>query len=166
MSNKVGAEVLSFCGSCKMDLSHTIMALNGTKIQKCQCRTCKATHGYRTPKGITDPGKYKEAVEKSKSATAGVSKTGKTRKAKEIISHDIHWEKIMDEHKNTPSVPYSAKTPFKSGVVIHHPVFGDGLVEKLIHPNKIEVVFKMESKVLIHGGSETQYLGPKPPPSK
>jgi len=161
MTIKVGGEVLSFCGSCKMDLGHTVIALAKNKIQKCQCRTCKGIHGYRAPRGVNDPLKYKEAIEKSSTASGKTEGgSGRKRSVKEIITHDAHWETIMGTHKNTPATPYSTKTPFKIGSIIHHPTFGDGFVEKHIHPNKMEVVFKMETKILIHGGSQQNITDP------
>jgi methylglyoxal synthase len=44
----VGKDVLSYCGKCKLTLSHTVTAMTGTTIAKVQCNTCKAIHGFRS----------------------------------------------------------------------------------------------------------------------
>ena len=35
---------------------------------------------------------------------------------------------------------------------IKHPTFGEGIVNKLIYPNKVEVIFQSDVKILIHAG--------------
>jgi hypothetical protein len=51
---KVSSDVLSYCTSCRMDLNHIVVSMKGDQIAKVECRTCKKTHVYRAPKGITE----------------------------------------------------------------------------------------------------------------
>jgi hypothetical protein len=141
----VGKEALSYCTSCKMDLNHTIVALKGDRIAKVHCLTCKKEHVYRAPKGITEPGQV-------------VKKATRTRKKKEevaeAVSVEAEWEKLMAAHRESPLKPYSTKSSFLLGDKLSHPTFGDGIVGKLIYPNKLEVIFRTDVKVLIHGGAQ------------
>ncbi|HUP58202.1 MAG TPA: hypothetical protein VM598_12165 [Bdellovibrionota bacterium] len=141
----VGKEALSYCTSCKMDLNHTIVALKGDRIAKVHCLTCKKEHVYRAPKGITEPGQVPK-------------KATRTRKKKEevaeAVSVEAEWEKLMAAHREAPLKPYSTKSNFALGDKLSHPTFGDGIVGKLIYPNKLEVIFRTDVKVLIHGGAQ------------
>ncbi len=85
-----------------------------------------------------------------KAASASRSKKEAAPKAQPI---ELEWQRLMNEHKNASAKPYSPKTKFIIGDKVKHPSFGDGIVMKLLHPNKIEIVFQMDMKVLIHGGA-------------
>lgn len=131
----VGKEILAYCTSCKMDLNHIIVAMKGDRVAKAQCLTCKKEHAYKAPKGQTEPKKKR----KKKDSDAPTSTT-----------IEAEWEKLMNQHKNSPTKNYSMKTSFLLGDKVNHPTFGEGIVGRLIHPNKIEVFFRTDIKVLIH----------------
>ncbi len=145
----VAQETLSYCTSCKMDLNHIIVALKGDKIAKVQCLTCKKEHLYRAPKGVTDP----QAV-KSKAA----KKTPRADKDPEMHhSIELEWSKLMGAHPEVPLKPYHMKGHFTLGDKITHSQFGDGIIGKLIYPNKIEVIFRSDVKILIYAGATTHH---------
>jgi hypothetical protein len=146
----VATETLAYCTSCKMDLNHMIVALKGDRIAKVQCLTCKKEHVYRAPKGATEPTQPKASKKKaaaSSSATGGHDDNGSH-------SIEVEWEKLMSSHRDHPLKPYSTKGQFFLGDKIKHPTFGEGIVGKLIYPNKLEVIFKTDVKVLIYAGSQ------------
>jgi hypothetical protein len=64
----------------------------------------------------------------------------------------VEWEKLMVAHRATPTKNYSMKAHFALGDKLAHPTFGEGIVGKLIYPNKLEVIFRTDVKVLIHAG--------------
>ncbi|MFZ9595099.1 MAG: hypothetical protein ACO3A2_03385 [Bdellovibrionia bacterium] len=139
----VATETLAYCTSCKMDLNHVIVAMKGDRIAKVQCLTCKKDHVYRAPKGATEP----------------KVKTVKTKKSDtEDTNHSlsVEWEKLMAAHKDLPLKPYSTRGQFVLGDKLKHPTFGEGIVGKLIYPNKIEVIFKTDVKVLIYAGTPAE----------
>lgn len=135
----VGKETLAYCTSCKMDLGHVVVALKGDRIAKVQCQTCKKEHAFKAPKGATEPKK----------------KRGKAAKEAENEASPIEaeWEKLMSTHKDAPTKTYNTKGQFLLGDKINHATFGHGIVGKLIYPNKIEVIFRTDVKVLIHAGA-------------
>ncbi len=139
-TSAVASETLSYCTSCKMDLNHIIVAMKGDKIAKVQCLTCKKEHVYRAPKGAAEP------------QVAKASKAKKTAEEPEDHSIEIEWEKLMSSHKDLPVKPYSIRGLFGLGDKLNHPVFGDGIVGKLIYPNKLEVIFRHDVKILVYGG--------------
>lgn len=134
-----GKEVLAYCTSCKMDLAHIVVAMSGDRIAKAQCKTCKKEHAFKAPKGVTEPPKTKRGSKKAAGAPAG-------------NPVELEWEKLMTQHKAAPVKPYTLKGQFMLGDKLSHPTFGDGIVGKLIYPNKLEVIFRTDVKVLIHGG--------------
>lgn len=147
VSEMVGKEALSYCTSCKMDLNHVIVAMKGDKLVKVQCLTCKKEHGFRAPKGITDPG---AVAAKKKTARAAAKE--EAAKLAQRTSVEAEWEKLMTTHKEAPFKSYSTKGNFALGDKLNHPNFGEGIVGRLIYPNKMEVIFRSDVKVLLHAG--------------
>ena len=141
-TSSVAGETLSYCTSCKMDLNHVIVAMKGDKIVKVQCLTCKKEHTYRAPKGAAEP----QVAKGSKAKKAATEEP-------ENHSIEIEWEKLMSAHRELPVKPYSTRSQFSLGDKLNHPTFGDGIVGKLIYPNKLEVIFRHDVKVLIHAGT-------------
>lgn len=144
-SSNVAKEVLAYCTSCKMDLGHIVVAMQGDRIAKVQCKTCKKEHVYKAPKGVTEP-------------TAAPAKKSRAKKASgdsapESNPIELEWEKLMATHKNAPLKQYTTKGVFLLGDKINHPNFGEGIVGKLIYPNKIEVIFRTDLKILIYAGA-------------
>lgn len=128
-----GKEVLSYCGKCKLALSHTIVAMKdaGT-IGKVTCNTCKATHAYKDPA---------TKAKKVKSSTAKKSK-------KAVNVNDLWTSEIANSDGKSKS--YSIRESFEVGDLIDHKKFGPGVVQALID-GKIEVLFQHEIKMLVHG---------------
>ncbi|MBU4485144.1 hypothetical protein KKA47_06965 [bacterium] len=126
-----GAEILSFCGKCKLPLAHTVIAMkkNGA-IGKCECKTCGAVHLYR------DPDKPKRAP------------SAKTKESKEENAA-LAWSDAIAGVSGAPKA-YSMTSEFAIGDLIAHPTFGKGVVGGLIDSNKIRMVFEGGEKILMH----------------
>lgn len=140
----VAQETLAYCTSCKMDLNHVVVAMKGDRIAKVQCLTCKKEHTFKAPKGITEPSAAKPK-KRGKSAAAAAEAAGNPI--------ELEWEKLMNQHRDAPLKTYSMKGQFGLGDKLSHPQFGEGIVGRLIYPNKLEVIFRTDLKVLIHGGA-------------
>ncbi len=143
----VGKEILSYCTRCKMDLGHTIMAMTGGLPARVMCRTCKSEHNYKPKKGVKEPG----AVAASRGSPGTTTRVPREPKAEKTVPVELEWSKQINA-SNRPIKQYAANEPFQANDRISHPTFGEGIVQKLIFPNKIEVLFRMDMKVLIHGG--------------
>ncbi len=128
-----------------MDLSATVVAMKGDQIMRVQCRTCRGERAYKAPKGVTDP---KQAPPPRTTARGARTATG------ERPDHSVgaEWRKAMLQYKDRPANAYSARGQVAIGDKIAHPTFGEGIVMKQIHPNKAEILFEMDLKVLITGG--------------
>ena len=64
---------------------------------------------------------------------------------------EMEWMRQMNA-STTAMKEYAADQAFLAGDRIKHPVFGEGIIQKLVFPNKVEVLFKMDVKTLIHAG--------------
>ena len=141
---RVAEEVLAYCSQCKMDLGATVVAMKGDRIVRVECKTCRKERAYKAPKGVSEPGSAPPA----KKSTRG-ARTESGEKVDNSIAAE--WRKIMNAHPQAGAA-YSAKGKVSLGEKIKHPVFGEGIVMKHIHPNKAEIIFEMDMKILICGG--------------
>jgi hypothetical protein len=139
MAPQVAKSVLSYCTSCKMDLIHTIVAVKGDKIVRVLCRTCKKEHAFRLPVELKASSKKRRAV-----------KSSVPQKARSAAAE---WEKAMEQVAGLAAKAYTPGGLFEAGEKVDHPMFGPGVVRRLISPNKMEVVFEEEVKVMIRGES-------------
>jgi hypothetical protein len=128
-----------------MDLSATVVAMRGDQIMRVQCRTCRGERAYKAPKGVNDP---KQAPPPRTTTRGARTASG------ERVDHSVgaEWRKAMLDHRDRPANPYGARNPVAIGDKISHPTFGEGIVMKQIHPNKAEILFEMDLKVLVTGG--------------
>jgi hypothetical protein len=143
----VGKELVSYCTRCKMDLGHTIVSMTGGIPARVICRTCKSEHNYKPKKGVKEPG----AIAPSRGSPGTSSRAPREAKVEKTVPVELEWMKQINA--NTRAIrTYAANEAFQPGDRISHPSFGEGIIQKLIHPNKVEVLFKMDLKVLIHSG--------------
>lgn len=132
---KVGGDALSYCGKCKLELAHVVVAIVDNLPVKVTCKTCKTTHRYR-----------------AKAATPRVAGAKKLPKKPSAGSIEVLWEKKMAERKSKAHLNYSPKEKFEMGDCVIHTQFGLGLVEEVKgNTNKIVVLFREGERVLVHG---------------
>lgn len=141
MADNTSSEVLAYCGSCKMDLTANVVAKVGSKIVKVQCRTCKKEHSYRPAKGVNDPNAAPPVKTKKPKAAA---------EAKAAVSVEAEWNRLMKDAAAAARVTYSPKAKLNLGDVVKHPSFGEGIVTRIQHPDKAEILFQTDLKLLIH----------------
>ena len=140
MSDLVAKEIVSFCTSCKRDLMHVIEAVDGDKIVRVHCKTCKRQHAYKPPRESDAPG--------------GLKKSGPSGKKRKTESPFDEWEKVMAETKDSPAKAYDVDGRFVLGDNVDHAKFGIGVVRRLMDPNKMVVLFKDGTKVLVRATSQ------------
>ncbi len=137
-----GQEILAYCGKCKLDLMHNIIAHkegNSGPVAKCQCRTCNAIHGFRAAKGSAGTVKARTAAAKRA-----------PRQKVEQVPCNVEWKRQLEEAANKPEMPYSISASFGQGDILNHPKFGVGVVQQLKDSTKVEVLFQDDVKVLVH----------------
>ncbi|MFH1480937.1 MAG: hypothetical protein ABIG67_06695 [Pseudomonadota bacterium] len=138
MAKQVAEDIVAFCTTCKLDLAHVIVALDGEKVKKVLCNTCNKEHVYKAPKEGKVPSKKRTLTAKSK---------------KKTISPLEEWERAMEQAKDAPIRVYAQDGSFAEGEKVDHSTFGQGLITKLIQPNKMGVIFEDGAKIMIRGSS-------------
>ena len=138
-TNITGKDIDSYCGKCKMTLAHVIVAMNGARVVQAQCKTCYASHAYRS-----DPA---SRVKK----TTG-SKTSGTRAKKTTAPQftATEFDVVMSQRNIGKAKRYGIRETFLDSDVIDHKKFGLGAVTACLGENKIEVLFRDGPKVLVH----------------
>lgn len=141
-------EVMAYCGSCKMDLMATVVARVGGKVAKVLCNTCKKERAYKAAKGVKEPGATAPAS--AKTTRKKSTESAEEAAASKAVTIEVEWARLMDESTKSARVKYSPKAKLNLGDVVEHPSFGDGVVMRIQHPDKAEILFKGDVKLLIH----------------
>lgn len=129
---KVGGDILSYCGRCKVELLHTVVAMVDTQPVKVQCKSCSSQHKLRRTSGIA------------------AKRTAKPRVPKTVVRVADLWEQKVSASIKEP-VGYNVKAKYEKGDLIQHPKFGIGVVEVIVSEKKINVFFRDAERVLVHG---------------
>jgi len=134
MSAAVGADIESLCAKCG-DVWHVVVAKEGDKIAKVQCKQCGAYHRYKSVRGATEAQKRPNpfAPKPPREPKAPVE-----RFEKPAIAADL----------TKPSRPYRASERYAAGERVDHPSFGQGVVE-IVDGGKITVFFATGRRVLV-----------------
>jgi hypothetical protein len=145
-----GDDIDSRCLKCKNITNHTIVAMVGARVAKVQCNVCRGVHNYRpvtVEKKTAAPRRQGESA--GQPAGSGVRPPAKTgRTAKELKAEALFLERLGDRGARR-ATPYAMNAVFQENDLINHAVFGLGIVARKIAPNKIEVIFRDGSRILM-----------------
>lgn len=140
---KPGSEVDAWCTKCRMDLLHRIIAMEGPKIARVECRTCGGHHNYRRPKSAPA-----SVARTERSPAKGSAPRPPAMSMRKAAAHEAErqrestWEKAVLGKPVTSFRAYRASQTFSSGDLIRHGKFGDGYIVRIIDRQKVEVMFK------------------------
>jgi len=142
MSAGVGADIEALCSKCG-DVWHVVVAKEGQKIVKVQCKQCGGYHRYKSPHGAP-------AVKKLPATNRPVrereQKAPVERFEKPAVAADL----------SRPARPYRASEKFEVGERVEHPNFGQGVVEvSEAVQGKITVFFASGRRVLVQAKSSS-----------
>ncbi|MDB5036631.1 MAG: hypothetical protein JWQ35_159 [Bacteriovoracaceae bacterium] len=125
----VGSDIKYLCSKCNLELSHTIIAMIGSEPARIRCNTCRTERNYRRKK-VTDL----------------ILRPGAPRP--KIMRPDMFQAKLQENLMKTPKT-YRIDQSFEVNDVIQHPSFGKGVVIKAMFPDRVEVLFQDQSRVLM-----------------
>ena len=121
---RLGDDVQAYCGRCKEERLHQIVALNNERrIERVICRTCNSNHLYRDRQ-------------------AGSHKKAERSSSKQSVQRPAASEKWRS---------YSPQDAYSEGELISHPKFGMGRVVGS-RPGKVDVKFGVEMRTLLQEG--------------
>ena len=139
---RTGGEIDAACGKCELNLAHTIIAMVGPKVIKVKCNTCGGEHNYRGVQPLVKAVSF-AAPKRASSSSAAKPKS----KAPVVI---VSWEDQFKGKDLGHARRYTPRDTYAVDDVIDHPTFGLGIV-RAVRDGKVEVGFKQEDKVLVHG---------------
>ena len=137
--NEAGSEINSHCLKCKDVTNHTIIAMIDDEVGKVQCNTCGGRHKYRP-----------EKPEKAKAAKKITTRAATIARAKQAKA-EAYFEELLAGRGKSEALAYSMTNTYKRDDLLNHSTFGLGVVNEIVMPNKIEVLFRQGSKLLICG---------------
>ena len=152
MQVAVGKDVEAACRKCG-EVWHVIVAVEGGKITKVQCKECMAYHRYRAPEGeerVDTEAKPKKVVAARKTAAPrkpGSTSTSAKSSSKKAAAHD---EPLVEPDLSRPIRLYKMTDAYEPGDRVEHPKFGQGVVELLSGPGKMTVFFEDGRRTLAH----------------
>ena len=123
-----GGHTVCYCTKCKLDFSHTIVAMIGEKIVRVKCRTCGSEHNYR------DRSKKKVTAKKG------------AKRATPVKSVERRWDEAISKAKG-PDSPYNMSGTYNKGDIITHATFGRGVVLE-VSEKKMTLIFEDKERVL------------------
>lgn len=138
---RVGAEIDAKCTRCRLVTNHRVVAMVEGVVKRVICLTCHSQHNYHRP-----PGEKVPRAAKTIRVDRGQKKITSAGGAKVFEKWTIL--KTALEESGLEPAPYRLDGDFSAGEPISHAKFGLGFVEKVIPPNKIEVMFDTEVKIL------------------
>lgn len=123
-----GDRIEARCTKCRKNTDHIIITLAEENPAEVQCNSCSRQHKYRPP-----------TVTKK---TAGRRATNlKDAERKE-------WETLRPNMNSDAATDYSMTGAYKVKSLINHPVFGLGLVQRVVGAQKVEVLFEDGKKTM------------------
>lgn len=141
MELTVGQDLYAMCGKCDATW-HVIVAMDGPKVTKVQCKQCMGYHRYRAPKGEVDVNK--KAANNTTTRRRKVGTRSPSKASKPLALVDL-------SNPTSPPKIYSIRETFEETDWIMHPKFGVGIVEAIPEPGKITVRFPAGPRTLVHG---------------
>ncbi len=130
--NSAGKNIEAYCGKCKLNLDHTIMAMDGDAIARVRCKTCGSWHKFINP---NEPQKIRKPRAKKGGGEEATAK--------------IVWEAGLAEAKGKET-DYNMSAKYRVGDVVNHATFGKGIVVKLL-VKKCEMRFQDKERLMVCG---------------
>jgi len=135
-----GGFVETRCTRCRKLMNHTIVAMVGEQIVRVECNTCHGIHNYHPVKAPKAP-KAAKTTEKKAAAPRKV-------KVDPAAADCAEWAALLPSMNPEQAIPYDMNGTFKAKNLLLHAQFGLGIVQLVLPPNKIEVLFQDGKKRL------------------
>lgn len=137
-----GSYVQAYCTRCKTVLRHTVVALVEGVPVRVQCNTCGGEHVYRAAEttGSRESPRVREPKGERAPRAPG-------RKA--LSNLEAEWREQLAAAGSRPARRYAVAESFGKGELVEHASFGVGVVQRVLEPGKILVLFASGTKTLV-----------------
>lgn len=123
-----GDPIQARCTKCRKNTAHFIVTMAEEGPAKVQCGSCSREHTYRPPTASKKP-----AVKRAVSAKEAERK---------------EWETLRATMDSAKAAEYSMTGAYHVKSLINHPVFGLGIVQRVVGAQKVEVLFEEGRKTM------------------
>ncbi len=124
----VGDPIEGRCTKCRKNTAHIIVSLADEGPGMVQCTVCNREHKYRPPTAARKPA------------------ARRTVDPKEAERQE--WQELQPTMNTAKATDYSMDASYKVNALINHPKFGLGVVQRVVGPQKIEVLFEDGRKMM------------------
>jgi len=145
---KTGGDCDTWCGRCKMELAHTIVAMVGEWPVQVICNTCGSKHKFKKPKSARVKSKATSGT-KRRSVAAGAK--ARSERAREMTPAEAknRWLDLLAASPHKEHRRYTVKESFSKNDTLMHSKFGVGIVMEEMDGKKVRVLFEDCEKVLV-----------------
>lgn len=131
---QVGDEIEAMCNKCKDATVHVIEVIKEDEVKRVLCKSCQASHKFKSPEEAKAAAKKKAAKKSSASA--------KTKEQRKRI-------RVMNKTEEQEYREYDMTNSYAVNDVIIHSKFGEGVVIEVINPLKVSVAFEDHVRTMI-----------------
>ena len=135
-----GDNIEARCTRCRTILNHTFVAMVGERVVRVECNTCRGMHNYIGVKTAAAP-----TPRTSSRKSAPVS--GKAKKEPGRAERE-EWDSLRAAMEEKPVRAYDMNGKYRANDLVEHDVFGLGIVQLVVGPNKMNVLFQSGKKLL------------------
>jgi hypothetical protein len=116
-----GDPIESRCTKCRKITNHIIVAMDASGPARVQCNTCSGQHKYRRAVAAKSPVNRQAAQQRDAACQ--------------------EWESLRPSMDVNKALAYAMTDSYKVKSLINHPIFGLGLVQRVVGAQKVEVLF-------------------------
>ena len=128
---RVGRDVEASCRKCG-EVWHVVVALTDGHVAKVECKQCGARHRFRPVDGVRA------------GSGQGPRKVGSARARRKDAAP------IVEADPSRPRRPFRTSDTYEVGDRVVHASFGEGVVQAVTGPQKVQVLFDAGAKTLVH----------------
>lgn len=123
-----GDPIKARCTKCRKNTDHIVVTVDEEGPVNVQCNICSRQHKYRPPTAAKEPAKRQSVQPKD--------------------AERKEWQDLRPSLNSAEAIDYSMTSSYKVEDVINHPVFGLGVVRRVVGSQKIEVLFEAGKKTM------------------
>jgi hypothetical protein len=123
-----GDPIQARCTKCRKNTDHIIVTMAEEGPAKVQCSSCSRQHKYRPPTAAKKPAVKRAANHKE--------------------AERKEWETLRPAMDSTKASEYSMTGTYPVKTLINHPLFGLGIVQRVVGSQKVEVLFEDGKKTM------------------
>jgi len=127
MQEQTTSNIEARCTNCRKNTDHLVLEIVDGAPKKVQCTHCNRQHAYRPPTAPRKPA---------------------TRKALPIDNEREEWKRLQPNLNHRQARPYAMTEAYKVNNIVDHPNFGLGLVQRIVGPHKMRILFADGCKIL------------------